>query len=71
MFIDQGMMMIMMIIDHSVIMMMITDHGLCGQGFIFPQRPQLDHLKVGMTDFKLLVTQQSEKGPNLKVVKWC
>ena len=40
--------MIMMIIDHSVIMMMITDHGLCGQGFIFPQRPQLDHLKVDL-----------------------
>ena len=27
-------------------------------------------MKALMTDFKLMVAQQSGKGPNLKVVKW-
>ena len=36
---------------------------------------KLDWLALGgtivlRTDFKLMVAQQSEKGPNLKVVKW-
>ena len=24
----------------------LTDHGLCGQRFVFPQCPQLDHLHI-------------------------